>query len=145
MESPGRPTVFSDRLEMERILYDLMKNPTVRVGRPAKMWHYLTDMEADTDMTLMQSVQPVMDAFARFRADLRISQRALAKAYVTVMRKTGRYRGKDVEHFANAQALMLRVACSHWLRDCKLKADWTVSFGIPHPPLSTKSDTQERL
>ena len=76
MESPGRPTVFSDRIEMERILYDLMKNPTVCVGRPAKMWHYLTDMEADTDMPLMQSMQPVMDAFAKFRADLRISQRA---------------------------------------------------------------------
>ena len=119
MKLYGRPTVFADRETMQDILSDLVKNRTGRIGK----WQYLTDMEADTDIPRMQHMQPVMLALATFRNDVRISQKELAKAYVHVLKQAGRYRGKDLATFANLQALMMRVACSHWLRDCKLKAD----------------------
>ena len=111
------------------------------------MWHYLTDLEAETHINMIQQMQPVMFAFAKVQSDLRISQKELAKAYVHALKQAGRYRGKDVETFANLQALMLRVACSHWLRDWKLQLQWATEFAIPRPPLQSRlvSDTQGRM
>ena len=111
------------------------------------MWHYLTDMDAETDINMIQQMKPVMSAFSKSQNDLRISQKELAKAYVHVLKQAGRYRGKDLATFANLQALMMRVACSHWLRDSKLQLQWTTEFAIPCPPLQSRpaSDTQDRM
>jgi len=120
MKPYGRPTVFADRETMQDILADLVKNRTGRIGK----WQYLTDMEADTDIPRIQHTQPVMFAIAKFRNDLRISQKELAKACFHVMKNLIRYRGKDLKTFANVQAFMLRVACRHWLRDWQLSHQW---------------------
>jgi nitric oxide reductase activation protein len=116
---------------MQDILADLVKNRTGRIGK----WQYLTDMEADTDIHRIQHMQPVMLAFAKFRNDLRISQKELAKACYHVMNTLIRHRGKDLKTFAIAQAFILRESLADIgfeIGSCRCNGPKTSVFLVRH-------------